>query len=313
MDSLRQLTAAHGFFSRQDALGTGSLDRDLTRGVRQRHLVRFRRGAYAFADEWSVLDELGRHRVRTNAVMRSLGSAVALSHASGVVAHGIDTWGLPLDRIHVTRIDGASGRLEKDVVHHEGRAGEQDVVHVDGLAVLPAARCALEAASRVPNDVALALLDSGLRSGAYSEQELMDTFATLQHWPFVRHLHLPVRMADGRAGSVGESRGRWYMHRSHLPAPVLQYAVRDASGELIGTTDWAWPRHGLLGEFDGRIKYGRLLRPGQSPEDVVVAEKRREDRLREATGFRMVRFMWDDYRDLDRFAARLKRALRGAA
>ncbi len=36
-----------------------------------------------------------------------------------------------------------------------------------------------------------------------------------------------------------------------------------------------------MGEFDGRIKYGRLLRPGQEAGDAVFEEKRREDAIRD--------------------------------
>jgi hypothetical protein len=48
-----------------------------------------------------------------------------------------------------------------------------------------------------------------------------------------------------------------------------------------------------VGEFDGLVKYGRLLRPGQTPGDAVVAEKRREDRVRDE-GLRVVRWTWDE-------------------
>lgn len=116
---LRLLTQSAGFFTRLEALDAGLADRDLSRMVRARVLTRFRRGFYAFADEWSSLDEVGRHRVRSRAVVRSLGDAVVLSHVSAVVAHGIDVWGVPLDRVHVTRLDGAVGRIEGDVVHHQ--------------------------------------------------------------------------------------------------------------------------------------------------------------------------------------------------
>jgi hypothetical protein len=50
----------------------------------------------------------------------------------------------------------------------------------------------------------------------------------------------------------------------------------------------------LLFEFDGRVKYGRLLAPGQDPGDVVFAEKLREDRMRRATGFAVERCTWAD-------------------
>ena len=94
---------------------------------------------------------------------------------------------------------------------------------------------------------------------------------------------------------------------------MVQYEVRSADGALLGTTDWGWPEHGLLGEFDGKIKYGRLLRDGEEPGDAVFREKVREDAVRDASGCRMVRFVWRDlYRDVET-AARIRRNLRGRA
>ena len=75
---------------------------------------------------------------------------------------------------------------------------------------------------------------------------------------------------------------------------MLQYRVYDRHGRLIGITDFAWPEHGVYGEFDGRVKYGRLLKPGQDPGEVVFAEKRREDLIRSATDGIMVRHTWAD-------------------
>ncbi|WP_188111373.1 type IV toxin-antitoxin system AbiEi family antitoxin domain-containing protein [Nocardioides antri] len=295
MDPLRFLTSEHGFFTRQEAREAGYDDRAVARMVRSRTWVRFRRGYYAFADEWEGLDEVGRHRVRSSAVLRSLGDVVALSHVSGSVRHDIEVWGAPLDRVHVTRLDGGPGRIEGDVVHHEGLTVDNDVMVVAGERVLPPARCALEAGSRLSNEPALCLFDAGLRNRKFDHEELAAQFRLMQHWPFMRHLHIPVRMADGRSGSVGESRGRWTFRIVGLPAPVLQYEVRDRHGILIGIVDWWWPQLNLMGEFDGRIKYGRLLKPGQNPGDAVFEEKKREDELREVTGAAMLRLTWADY------------------
>lgn len=306
------LTADCGFFTRQDAHGAGYGDRDLTRGVRRKALVRFRRGSYAFADQWHRLDAVGQHMVRSRAVMRSLGDVVALSHVSAAVAHGIDWWGIPLDKIHVTRLDGGPGRTDGDVVHHEGFALDDDVAQVNGLQVLRPERCVVEAASRSTNEAALCLFESGLRDGLFTQEQLLRQHEIMQWWPYMRHVHIPVRMADARSGSIGESRGKWMFRSLGLPAPVSQYEVRHPDGELAGTCDWGWPDRGVLGEFDGRIKYGRLLRPGQNPSDVVFAEKRREDVIRELTDFRMFRLIWDDYRHRERTRARLERLLRRA-
>lgn len=307
MDPLRFLSAECGFFTRREALAAGCTDSDITRLVRSGYWIRFRRGFYAFADEWAAMDEVQRHLVRSRAVLRSLGDAVALSHGSGVVAHGIDAWGIDLRRVHVTRLDGAQGRIEGDVVHHEGVAVDGDVIETEFGRVLRPERCVLEAASRHQNEVALSVLDAGLRSKLFDEAALLARHAQMQNWPFMQHLQIPVRMADGRAGSVGESRGRWWFRVLGFPAPELQWEVRGAEDRLLGICDWAWPEHRIFGEFDGKVKYGRLLRDGQDPGDAVFEEKQREDAIREATQFVVVRFIWADY---DRPAVMARRLAR---
>ena len=73
--------------------------------------------------------------------------------------------------------------------------------------------------------------------------------------------------------------------------PTLQYKVFDDSGRLIGIADFYWEEFRHLAEFDGFVKYQRLLRPGESPADVVFREKRREDAMR--AGLRgMTRLVW---------------------
>ena len=86
-----------------------------------------------------------------------------------------------------------------------------------------------------------------------------------------------------------------------LPAPELQ---REIVGAFV---DFAWPAFRTVGEFDGRVKYGKYLRPGQDPADAVVAEKIREDRIRDE-GWRVVRWVWADLEDFRVVAHRLRRA-----
>jgi hypothetical protein len=70
-----------------------------------------------------------------------------------------------------------------------------------------------------------------------------------------------VAFADGRSESVGESRSRVAIAAAGLPPPELQWSMRLDHG--MAYTDFAWPELRTVGEFDGRVKYGRLLRPGQ--------------------------------------------------
>src|SRR5699024_6891566 len=102
-----------------------------------------------------------------------------------------------------------------------------------------------------------------------------------------------LRLADGRAESPGESRTRFLCYRFHLPAPDLQYRVRNEAGVLVARTDFVWLEYAHVGEFDGMVKYGRLLKDGESPSEVVTAEKLREDRVR-AECLGMSRVVWSD-------------------
>lgn len=312
-DLLRILTNRDGFFTRREALAAGYDDRAIAYQVRARVWTRFRRGFYAFADEWAALDDVGRHRVRSRAVCRSLGDGVVLSHVSAAIAHGVDVWGVPLDRVHVTRLDGGAGRIEGDVVHHQGVCPDRDIVEIDGLRVTNPVRSVLETGSRTTSEAALCLFDNGLHRGLFKPHELLEAHRQLGDWPWMRHLHVPVQMADGRSASVGESRGRWLFWTFQLPAPDLQVEVHDAGGELLGICDWGWRDPGLYGEFDGRLKYGRALRAGQDPSEVVFAEKRREDLIREASSCAMVRLIWSDYDRPAQTAARIERLLRRAS
>lgn len=310
MDPLRFICDQDGFFTRAMAREMGYDDKAVGAMLRAGVWHRFRRGYYTFRDSWTSLNDVARHRVRSRAVMHSLGPAVALSHVSGVLAHGMFQWGSSLDRVHVTRLDGGASRIEGDVVHHRGSWVEEDLVEVDGLLVIRAERCAIEHGSMISSEASLVTLDSLLHRELCDEQALRRQFARMGSWPGVQHLHIPVRLADVGAESPGESRGRWLFWTAGLPAPQSQFEVHDAAGRLVGTCDWGWPHHKCLGEFDGKIKYGRLLKPSQEPGDVVFAEKQREDLLREITGFGMIRLVWSDYDrprvTTDRIARRLR-------
>ena len=208
MDPLRAICQELGFFTRGHARQAGYDDRAITREARAGRWLRIRRGYYVMPDIWVALTPDERHIVLSRAVLDSLGDAVALSHVSGALVQGVTVWGLSLRRVHVTRLDGGAGRIEGDVVHHEGFVADDDIRIVDGLRVLAPARCALETGSMSTPESALVSLDSVFNLLLCTDDELQERFAIMAHWPRMRHLHVPVRMADGRSQSAGESRGR---------------------------------------------------------------------------------------------------------
>ncbi len=314
MDPLAVIAEQHGVFLTREALALGHDERSIARAVHGKLWHRVRRGAYVPYDVWAGANSEARHLIRAAAVHRSYGDRVCFSHVTAALMHGIAVWGVDLARVHVTRLDGGAGRTEPDVVHHEAQClAEGDVVRLGESLVTAPERAALETGILGTTESALVTLDSLLFRGLGSVTGMGSTYDVVQHWPGTQHLQVAVRMADAGAQSPGESRSRWLFFVNGIPAPDLQFEVRDSSGTLLGISDFAWRLHQLLGEFDGRAKYGRLLRRGQTPGDAVFEEKLREDALRRTTGFGMVRLVWSDLDRPRSTADRVRAMLRRAA
>jgi hypothetical protein len=90
-----------------------------------------------------------------------------------------------------------------------------------------------------------------------------------------------------------------------LPTPELQGPVPGTPYEV----DFAGPDLATVGEFDGRVEYGRTAAPGRDRGEVAFGEKRREDVLRDRTLW-VVRWTWIDLDAFDPIAHRLRHRLR---
>jgi hypothetical protein len=283
-----------GVFLRREALAFGYEDRDLTRAVRTRVLHRIRQGAYVAGPIWAAADHVERHRLRCTAVLLTHGHRVALSHGSAAVHHDMRLWDVPLERVHVLRLDGGPGRVCGDVVYHSGSWRPDDVWQLGDRLLTSPARAAIETASLVGVERALVVFDGAIDLGLATPEELAAMYLRMDAWPRTQHLQVPIRLMRRGAQSVGETRSRYLCWAQGLPEPELQFEVRNEMGVLVGVADMAWPEYGVLGEFDGKVKYQRLLLPGETPGDAVFREKQREDAMRRITGWVYVRLIWWD-------------------
>ena len=227
---------------------------------------------------------------------------------------GGPNWGLPLADAHVTHRDGTNERSAARVRHHRGECRVGDLTRLDGHWVTSPLRTAMDTASLLPRDAAVAVLDSFLNRSLITDEGVRQRLTTsMKKWPNSLPLLRVVQLSDGRSESVGETRTRLLVHDHGLPLPVLQFRIEHPSGRLVARVDLAWPEHRLLLEFDGKIKYLELRRPGETVEEAVLREKRREDLIRELTGYRLIRVDWSDLETPERTAARIRRALFSAA
>lgn len=301
-----------GLVLRRDAVRAGYDDHALARLLRSGALRRVRHGAYVAADRWDRLSVRAQHEVLCEAVLLQYDDHVALSHDSAAVRWGGPDYGLDLAEAHITHFEGG-GRRRSRIVHHEGECTVLDVSRCRGGWLTSPPRTVVDVAVRHGLETGVVLADDFIRRGLTTTQELELHAERARRWPGALVLRLVVRLATGRSESVGESLGWLLFRNQRLPQPVQQFEVFGRDGRLVGRTDWAWPRHGVLGEFDGREKYTRLLRAGESVTDCVLREKRREDLLREVTGWRFVRLTWADLQRPELTAQRLRTVLRVAA
>lgn len=296
--------------STRDLLAAGFTYNELARQARRGDLVRLRRGSYASPTHVGT-EAADRHRQLVEATMPLLAPDAVVSHLSAAVLHALPVWGDQLGRVQVTRSAARSGKRRGNVHVHTAPLAAEEVVAVQGLPVTTLARTVVDLGRTVAAGQAVAAGDAALRTGL-SPTELDEVLALAHGRPHVAAARRVAALLDPRSESAGESSSRVVLHELGLPPTNLQHEVFDASGRLIGRSDFAWEQHRTLGEFDGRVKYGRLLRPGETAADAVYREKRREDALRDQ-GWQVVRWSWADLRQPHLLADRLHRAFRRAA
>jgi len=286
-------------------LATGLSADELHRLRRSGELERVRRGAYAPPAPDPAPEEA--HRRLLAAVLRQSSAESVVSHVSAAVLHGLPVWRSSLAVVHLTRPRTGGGRVRAGCELHTSLLQPSEVVALDGVRVTSLARTVADLARTLPLDQAVAAGDAALRRGL----PLADVIGVLdgcRGWPGVGRARRAAGLLDGRSESAGESASRVRMHEAGLPAPVPQYEVYDGLGHLVGRADFGWEEQRVLGEFDGRVKYGRLLRSGRDVEEIVYREKLREDALRDL-GWRMARWTWPDLYPGQVLVARLNRAL----
>jgi hypothetical protein len=290
----------------------GTNDADIARLLRRGEWKTVRPGRYVTMSEYTAMGREERHRTLISAVIPDLGPGGVISHTSAAVMLGMDTWGVRLDRVHVSRKYRYGARASRWVSPHDVMEPFSTVL-VGDVAVTAPARTVVDCARLVSFEQGVVITDSALRSRLVTVTELDQHLRTMAHKMGIARARAVVSFADARSESVGESRSRVLLKQSALPDLELQYRIRNDAGYEVARVDFAIPELMVAGEFDGKVKYGRLLRPGQSAGDAVFEEKLREDAVRDA-GWQMVRWVWDELAEptvvIDRWNRAIERAHR---
>ncbi len=247
-------------------------------------------GVYADSDREDYTGAIGAERLFR---ARSIAVATAtmpqrfpLSHTSAAVVHALPLLHPPLRHVHLTSGTQRGGGIRSGRHLHATALSADDIVEVGGVHVTALDRTAADVATMGSFAQALTVIDGALRAGA--DDALMVRHFDLAR-PGIRPARRALAAASSRSESVGESWSRAQVIEAGLPVPTLQREVRGRSGRTY-RCDFCWGEK-LVGEFDGIVKYGRLLRVGEDAADAVIREKAREDDLR-AAGLMVVRWTW---------------------
>jgi hypothetical protein len=297
--------------SRRRAL-TGN-SRSLSRGYRNGSLIRVRAGVYFGKAAWLSLKPWERYGI-TMAAVASVDPSTTFCYLTALRIWNLPGPGVPT-HIHVlTHSPHKAGKLlPTTTAAPDAKTGETGIAHLRsygmarhfwpadtvklrGFSVTSLPQTVVDCLVRLELPDAVAVADAvfgpGRRPGeGLTRQQLIEASATMTSAAKRRRIQEVLALADEASESVGESRSRALIHVLGLPAPVLQHVFRDHEG-FIARTDFFWPDAKVIGEFDGDAKYlDDALLAGQSTQEAILAEKKREDRLR-ALGYKVVRWDW---------------------
>ncbi|MEN2738210.1 hypothetical protein ABCS02_10480 [Microbacterium sp. X-17] len=302
---------------RTELVQAGWSERELTRAEEDRRLIRVRRSWFVESEVWGDLWPEGRHLLDVVAAAEEAVGGYVFSYASAAAV-----WGLPLyrwrfDRVHVTGLRGLRASGSSRLIRHEDRLDENDVELVGGLRCTSLERTVFDLVRAASLEAGVSAADAALGrvavTGRVQADDLADGWRERMRERAVqagavrgvKQLRWVIGFADGRAELPGESVSRLQLYRLGFATPRLQIPV---SGP--GTPEY-WIDLGLDDvdcwmEFDGEGKYrDEALRSGRSLEDVLLAEKRREDTVRGLTGRRFVRMESRHLRSPSEFGRRL--------
>ena len=269
----------------RDHAGDGRDDRHLARACAAGALVRVGVGAYVPVASRQARDPRARQLVRVVAAHRSRRPAArgrVVSHESAALSWGLPTWGWPPRRVELTDPGSATTRSGSVLVHGSPLEQHEVVERPDGLVVTSLRRTVLDLLVSRTREQAVVLVDHLLGRG-WTRDELEALLAVRPAARNRRRAAWAVSFGDAGGATPGESVSRVLAHDAGFVAPELQRRFSDAEG-FVGVVDFFFPTEdgrGVVGEFDGRVKYlDDAHRGGRRADEVVVDEKEREDRLR---------------------------------
>ncbi len=305
--------------SRRSALAAGLSDSDLRRLCQIGMWHRVRTGHYVTAPA-AALTPAQRHRALLRATLDAVTDAAVVSHVSALISHGLPTWGIRLDRAHLTRPRRTGARVGRVLVVHAGQLAPDEITVVDDIRSTTVERTLVDIARTEEFAAAVAVGDAALHLGSTTSERLREQLHRARARPGYHRAAAVVAFLDGRSSSVPESRLRVALAAAGLPAPEPKAQVHSPDNAFVARVDLLLPTLGVAADFDptGRLGLARRTDLGytnpysEATERALVAAELREDRLR-SLGWVPIHWTWDELEDPREVPRRIEAAAAVAA
>ena len=297
---------------RATLLASGFTDDEIRKHRRSGLWQSLHRGTYCAATSLASLPDHEKYRLRVLAIA-ARSPHLVVSHQSAALLLGLPVKDQDLNTVSLIRRGTGGGRSANGRTVRVAQLEPGEIALVGGVQVTSVARTLVDLGCTASRDAAVMAADHALHHRLVSPAELSAAMARTRRRHGAAAARRALGFADGRSESPGESTTRVILDRLGLPAPHLQVSIFAPDGTFLGRTDLGYPELGVLIEFDGLVKYSKLLADHESSVDVVVREKDRENLIR-GMGYLVIRVVWSDLTRpallADRINANLERGRR---
>jgi len=307
--------------SRAGLLAVGWSDKTLKAAVKKNTVRRVHHGWYMPQSLWDELFWEQQHLAHVMAVVVDAKGehGPVVVHESAAVVHGLPLYRECPPRVHVLCLGETRSSSTRDVFRHVGPLDPSEITEIGGIRCTSLARTVVDVARTGRLETAVSCADAALRrvavtdvndQWAYDEDaaDLLrrEMHAVLDRMPRARgarRARWVIDFADGRAQLPGESVSRLRLVQIGFRVPDVQVRI-DGPGDSFYVVDIDAERWWV--EFDGNGKYlDTDMRNGASIEQVILAEKKREDWIRARTDRMTVHLADEHIKTVDSCTRRL--------
>ena len=272
------LRQQHGVITRAQIRSMGYADSTLRNWRCRGFLTRLHAGAFAQTDTWTGADGRIQLKMRLLATQLMAPDAIAFGTTAAVVQN-LPVRTTPL-RPLVARAPNTPRLSHADVTRR--LIPVADVITIGGLLTTSTKELWSTWPHGEPLPDALIPLDAALRCGV-DPRQLSDLLSDRADFPGAARARTTLNAGNSRAESPLESLSRGRMIERNMPLPWCNVVIRHR-GRWV-RVDFLWPDLGVVGECDGKVKYGQL-----DPSGTALWREKRRGEWIEDIGFELARW-----------------------